>query len=105
MTGFAPPPFTPPDGYAVGIGGIRLPLAQVNTESAEWALRHVGSEFNTSFVGTWVDEGWVHFDAVQYFGADRRPEAFVLGWRAMQKAIWSFADRRAFPVTFQEFDS
>ena len=88
-------PFTPSDGFAVAIGGIHLPDDVVGPENAEWALRAVGGEYETSYVGTWLDDGVVYFDAVMYFGADRGAQAIAAGRFYEQKAIYDFGTKES----------
>lgn len=98
-------PFEPADGYAVGIGGIKLPVAQVTADSVAWALRNVGSEFDTVLVGTWESGGYVHFDAVRYFAAHRKEAALTLGWQRGQQAIYDFGGKVAVEVTYKEYEA
>jgi hypothetical protein len=79
-----------PVGYVVGIGGVALPAANVDAATFVWAARMAATEYNGSFVGTWLDEGRVYFDAVEYFGADRREDAIQRGIALGQKAIYDF---------------
>lgn len=89
-------PFTPTTGFAVGIGGIHLPADTVTAEAVVWAMKAVASEYETAFVGTWLDDGIVYFDAVHYVVALDR--AMRLGQQAGQKAIYSFATKEALPL-------
>jgi len=91
-------PFTPSDGFAVAVGGIHLDAEVVGPENAEWALRAVGGEYETSFVGTWLDDGVVYFDAVMYFAADRGVQALAAGRFYEQKAIYDFATKESISV-------
>lgn len=88
-------PFTPTEGFAVVVGGIHLPEKDVTEEAVEWAMRSVAGEFLTAYVGTWVSEGVVYFDAVRYFAADRYLGALAAGEEAGQKAIFDFTDNKA----------
>lgn len=85
-------PFKPETGYAVAIGGIRLPASMVTAEQAAWALKAVGGEYETSLVGTWTDGGTVYFDAVRFFAEHRRDQALLCGYQHQQEAIYGFKE-------------
>lgn len=84
-------PFTPKVGYAVGIGGLHLPANIVTSRTVQWASKAAASEFNANYVGTWLKDGTVYFDAVRYFGPERRSDALLAGVAAGQEAIYDFA--------------
>lgn len=84
-------PFKPDSGYAVGIGGARLPAAAFTTQVAYWLLKAVGTEYEANFVGTWLDGGTVYVDAVKYFVPVNRDRALLLGHELGQKAIFDFS--------------
>lgn len=84
-------PFRPNSGYAVGIGGIKLPASDATAESIVWALKAVGGEYETSYVGTWLDSGTVYFDAVKYFGEGEEVRAIACARFYGQAAIYDFA--------------
>jgi len=86
-------PFTPCHGWAVGQAGIHLPARDVTVATIAWATKAVSSEYETSFVGTWLDGGVVYFDAVHYVVAVDR--ATSLGIEYGQKAIFDFARQEA----------
>jgi K+-transporting ATPase A subunit len=85
-------PFKPPAGYAVGIGGLVMPAECATPSMVLWAFRQVSREHPTaSFIGTWLDNGVVYIDAVEYFATTRRPSAMLRGMECGQKAIFDFA--------------
>lgn len=86
-------PFTPEDGYAVGIGGAAFPAEAFTAEVAAWLLAAVAAEYRTQFVGTWLHEGKVYIDAVRYFLPDERVKAEVVAINAGQLAIFDFATK------------
>jgi hypothetical protein len=86
-------PFSPDKGYAVAIGGVKLPADCATVSMVEWALRQVAREFFTSYVGTWLDEGVVYCDAVVYFANDQFERACAAGREAGQKAIYDFGQK------------
>lgn len=88
-------PFRPTSGYAVGIGGIHLPATAVTPEAVVWAMKAAASEYATYYVGTWLNDAVVYFDAVLYFGPERREAAMQAGRDAGQMAIYSFAETEA----------
>lgn len=83
-------PFKPSTGFAVGIGGLHMPVASVTAEVVVWASKAAASEYETSFVGTWLKDGNVYFDAVRYFAASERKAALLAGYQAGQEAIYDF---------------
>ena len=84
-------PFRPTSGFAVGIGGARIPAAAYDIQTAYWLLRAVSTEYEANYVGTWLDGGMVHVDAVRYI---RDLSSAVVLARAMgQEAIYDFGDR------------
>jgi hypothetical protein len=78
-------------GYAVGLGGANLPAEAVTAEALVWLAKAVASEYETTFVGTWLHDGKVSIDAVKYFGAHAREDAIQAGIDAGQQAIFDFA--------------
>lgn len=84
-------PFTPKVGFAVGLGGVKLPASMVDAELLVRFAKAVATEHETSYVGTWLDNGIVHFDAVVYYGAHARRTAEEQGREANQKAIHDFS--------------
>jgi len=84
-------PFTPTDGFAVGIGGIRLPEATVTAAELTRWLRAVVTEYEASFVGTWRDGGLVYIDAVRYIRD--LPTALDVARVFRQKAIFDFSTK------------
>lgn len=88
-------PFRPESGFAVAIGGVTLPAVACTEESLRWALWAVGSEFMTSFVGTWLNEGTVYVDGVTYFNGSRRDDAIDAGREHGQLAIYDYATKEA----------
>lgn len=87
-------PSEPPSGYAVGIGGLRLPQADVTPESVLWACKAAATEYETPHVGLWLGEdGLVYFDAVRLF--DRLDHALAEGRKYGQQAIFDFAANAA----------
>jgi hypothetical protein len=84
-------PFTPKVGYAVGIGGVRYPAAGFDAEVVFWLSRAVATEYETSYVGTWLKDGTVHLDAVRYFGPERAHQALACAYYYGQEAIYDFA--------------
>jgi len=83
-------PFKPEVGFAVGIGGVRYPASLFTPGVAAWLLRAVGQEYETSFVGTWLDNETVCVDAVRYFAGSNRKDALLAGYQAGQDAIYDF---------------
>lgn len=83
-------PFKPATGFAVGIGGLHLPVASVTAEVVVWASKAAAGEYETSFFGTWLKDGAVYFDAVRYFAGDQRRDALLAGYQAGQEAIYDF---------------
>lgn len=84
-------PFEPTDGYAVAIASVaRL---SVHTPAAQLVdtARRVAQEYGSSFVGTWVHEGYVYVDPVQY--VRDRERAIRIGREHGQQAIYSFGDQ------------
>lgn len=98
-------PFTPRDGFAVGLGGIHLPMAVVTADAVMWACKAVASEHEASLVGTWLHDGLVYFDAVRYYAAGRRDDAMRDGWLGDQQAIYDFAAREAVSTKGAQWDS
>lgn len=88
-------PFTPADGFAVGIGGINLPADDTNAERLAWGLRTVAAEFGATLAGTWLNEGKVYIDAVMYFPADQRDRAMAAGRYYCQLAIFDFGSKES----------
>lgn len=82
-------PFKPEGGFAVGIGGLNLPVNLVTVEAVAWAAKAVTTEYEAGFVGTWLHDGKVYFDAVAYYGDAKR--ALAAGRAAGQEAIYDFA--------------
>ncbi len=91
-------PFTPSYGYAVGIGGVTLPVGGVDSESLSWAIGQVASEFRPAYIGTWLDDGVVYIDAVMYFRPERLPEALNTAYQAGQLAIFDFGTQSSILV-------
>lgn len=90
-------PFTAREGFAVASpNGLKLPAELVTPSMAAWALRQVSRENpRTSFVGTWLDNGVVYFDAVTYFSAANRERAIAAGRENGQLAIYDFATKES----------
>lgn len=86
-------PFTPPIGYAVGLGGIHLPQHIVDVDAVAWALKAVTSEYESSYGGTWLNDGLVYFDAVTFFL--NRENAIAVGQATGQQAIYDFGAKEA----------
>ncbi len=86
-------PFRPDDGYAVGVGGIHLPANIFTAEAVGWSTKAVGSEYDTSYVGTWQEGNTVYIDAVVYI--KDRTEAMLRGMQEWQTAIYSFAEAKS----------
>ena len=90
-------PFRPSDGYSVAFeGGVKVPSRVVTIEFLTTWLKAVATEFESSFVGTWMDQdahgergGTVYIDAVRYIRS--RDEAIAFGIAQHQIAIWDFA--------------
>lgn len=90
-------PFRPASGFAVGaVAGIALPFEVVTPSMVSWALRQVAREnASASYVGTWLDEGVVYFDAVHYFSAERERAAREAGRHNGQQAIFDFGAKES----------
>lgn len=84
-------PFTPGVGFSVGIGGAILPATTVTGEALAWLARRIAQEYETTYVGTWLNEGKVYVDAVRYFGAHGREDAIACAREHGQLAIYDFA--------------
>lgn len=84
-------PFTPSVGYAVGIGGAKLPSMHVGPELLTWLAKAVASEYETVYAGTWLDNGIVYIDAVKYFGAGEDVRAIACARFYGQAALYDFA--------------
>lgn len=91
-------PFTPSSGFAVGIGGIHLPVDVVGPQNLAWAAKCAASEYETAYVGTWLDEGIVYFDGVLYFSHLDGARAIACARFYGQKAIYDFATKEAVNV-------
>jgi hypothetical protein len=91
-------PFVPTSGFAVGVGGFNLPADGVTVEQIRFGSK-VAGEYGELFVGTWLDDGTVYFDAVRYFGADRREAAIALGIAREQAAIYDFGAKASIILT------
>lgn len=87
--------FAPATGYAVGVGGARLPAGDVTAEVIANTAYRVAQEFDSTYAGTWLDEGFVYIDAIRYFGSERRGDALACGRLYGQKAIFDFATQEA----------
>jgi hypothetical protein len=83
-------PFTPADGFAVAVGGVRYPAAQLDANTLGWLAKAVTSEYETTYAGTWVEGSTAYVDAVRYFAADKRGDAKAAGRYYGQKAIFDF---------------
>lgn len=95
-------PFRPTEGYAVGLGGIKLNTSLATADGILWATRHAAAEYGTSFVGTWLDGDTVHIDAVIYF--TDKASAVLAGIRARQLAIYDFAAGEAINIAYTTED-
>lgn len=84
-------PFTPASGFAVAEGGIAIPASAVDQTTFRGLANAVAGEFDRKFVGTWLNGGTMHIDAVVYFSADRREAAIAAGRNWGQEAIYDFA--------------
>lgn len=83
-------PFTPRDGFAVAFrGGVKLSSRGCTMAALERWLKAVATEFEASFVGTWLDGDTVYIDAVRYIRSPR--EAIAFGIEQQQLAIYDFA--------------
>lgn len=104
-------PFAPRDGFAVGIGGITMPFDGLTAEQAAWAIGKVAGEYSSRFVGTWLDNGIVSFDAVIYFGLNGSTRDGALSdagrqaARYGQKAVYDFATGESIPTFSIQWDS
>lgn len=84
-------PFEPRDGYAVAVGGVTIKADEVTPDVLAWSARAVVGEWDTAFVGTWVEKGVMYIDAVQY--VSDRERAMALGREHQQLAIYDFAEQ------------
>ena len=92
-------------GYAVAKAGISLPASIMDEpEALRFILYAVGQEFDTPLVGTWLDDGRVYFDAVQYFQGWAAQPAIRFAVEHNQQAVWDFAAGVAVSVGKVEFD-
>lgn len=82
-------PFEPTDGFAVGMGGVKVDAATATDDLLTFWARKVTTEHGASFVGTWLTDGVIHIDAVTYVKAIDR--ALMLGRQWHQLAVYSFA--------------
>lgn len=81
-------------GFAVAIGGAKVPAEAVTPDLLAWVARAVAGEYGTTYAGTWLQDGMVSIDAVRYFGPDNYLGALAAGEAAGQEAIYDFADRK-----------
>jgi hypothetical protein len=89
-------PFEPKVGYAVGIGGVAVPVQTLDIEMVAWVARAVASEYMTSHVGTWLNNGTVFIDAVRYFeaGPAGLARATQVARDAGQLAFYDFGNQK-----------
>ena len=84
-------PFTPLRGFAVGVGGVILDPEKTDGLRLLRTVEALADEFETLFVGTWLDGDDLYVDAVRYFGPGFLPEAMLLGRQTQQQTIYDFA--------------
>lgn len=89
-------PFTPADGFAVGIGGIEVAASAVSVETLRKWVKQVAGEWMTSYVGTWLFGDSLHIDGVVYVRDEDIARAIAI--KQGQQAIWSFAGRSVVEV-------
>ncbi len=81
-------PFSPTEGYAIGIGGPTFRLQDIDGASLAIVLRDLAATAGTGYVGTWLDSGTVYLDAVVYT-TDPRTAART-AYEHKQKALYDF---------------
>ena len=84
-------PFTPLRGFAVGVGGVILDPEKTDGLRLLRTVEALADEFETLFVGTWLDGDDLYVDAVRYFGPDHLTDAILLGRQCQQQTIYDFA--------------
>ena len=82
-------PYDPADGFAVAIGGARIPADRVTPRLVSKAIALLRQEFGTELVGTWLDGDIVYIDAVRHIYDVG--EAKALGREHHQLSIYNFA--------------
>lgn len=84
-------PFTPltGDGYAVAVGGIKLHAEFVDRDVFAMWVKAVAAEHEATFVGTWLNDGLLYIDAIEYVRDPGRAKA--LGRLTGQLSIYNFA--------------
>jgi hypothetical protein len=82
-------------GFAVGVGGLAVPVAECTAEVIAFLAKGVAGEYMADYVGTWLDDGIVYIDAVNLFGADDRAKAEACGRFYGQKAIFDFGAKES----------
>lgn len=84
-------------GYVVGVGGAVIDLATgITPEDFGRTAQRVAQEFDTTYVGTWVDGGKLYIDAVVVIADAGR--AFDLALAKGQEAIYDVANGIVLPV-------
>jgi hypothetical protein len=82
-------------GFAVGIGGIAWRAENLTAESLAWAIKHVAGEYETAYAGTWLNDGIVYIDGVEYFGSGEYDRAFKRAQDCGQKAFYDFGRKES----------
>jgi hypothetical protein len=81
----------PKGGYAVG--GVKGTAIKVSVENADIigeAAKIIAKKFPGAFLGTWVNDGYVHIDPVIWVPA--LDVALHLARQTQQESIWDFAN-------------
>lgn len=101
-------PFTPSDGFAVGVGGLTLHMPAVTVAEAgdiEGIMRDLGAGMSVSYVGTWLQGETLHLDGVVYFPEDDRQGAARCAIMMSQRAFYGFAEGKDIPTYSEQWDS
>lgn len=89
-------PFEPKHGYAVAFGGYQPLAKDVDLNALRKLLKTVQGEYDSSFVGTWLDGEKLYVDAVVYTVDLTR--AIELAQSTNQLAIYNFATGESIAV-------
>lgn len=90
--------FTPSSGYAVGVGGFAMKAECVTADVIAFALKAVAGEYETTYAGTWLNDGLVYFDAVLYFNHLEQKRAAAAAAYFGQQAYYDFAAKESISV-------